>query len=219
MYGFIGKTHNVLHGKIWRCYLKWGGHRRDFTRCFIYSFCVHASFMCHFSAISCEIASFAPQSTTIAHVWRCLLVRTGHSIWQIRGERWDTPFTNFAIMAVFWFFPGLWRLAGIVCLKLFHFGGEKRKWIVLILFCSCGGGRGGSGGDGCSIIPSWHGWRRGNHSGPSLWQKHSICKERRKSYHNDVWLFCLTLAAGPWDPRTGNRLHNGFYTNSQTPHY
>lgn len=40
---------------------------------------------------------------------------------------------------------------------------------------------------------------------PSLWQKHSICKERRKSHHNDVWLFCLTLAAGPWNPWTATQ--------------
>lgn len=152
--------------------------------------------MYRFSALFCEIAGFALQSTFIVYLWLCLLVRAGHSVWRSQGERWNTSFTIFAIMVVFWFFLGFGDYQG---LSLWNYSilAEKKKMDCAdpVLFL---GGR-------LQYYPGLTPLAKRQSQWPSLWQKHSICKERRKSHHNDVWLFCLTLAAGPWDPWTATQ--------------
>lgn len=158
--------------------------------------CLHASFMYHLRALFSEIASFALQSTFIVYLWPCLLVRAGHGIWRSQGERWNTSFTIFAIMVVFWFFLGFGDYQG---LSLWNYSilAEKKKMDCAdpVLFL---GGR-------LQYYPGLTPLAKRQSQWPSLWQKHSICKERRKSHHNDVWLFCLTPAAGPWDPWTATQ--------------
>lgn len=100
-------------------------------------------------------------------------------------------------MVVFWFFLGFGDYQG---LSLWNYSilAEKKKMDCAdpVLFL---GGR-------LQYYPGLTPVAKRQSQWPSLWQKHSICKERRKSHHNDVWLFCLTLAAGPWDPWTATQL-------------
>lgn len=100
--------------------------------------CVHTSFMYRFRALFCKIASFALQSTFFVYLWLCLLVRAGHSIWWSQGERWNTSFTIFCHNGCLLIFPGLWRLPGIVSLKLFHFGREKENGLCWSCFVPVG---------------------------------------------------------------------------------
>lgn len=108
-----------------------------------------------------------------------------------------TPLSRFfAIMVVFWFFLGFGDYQG---LSLWNYSilAEKKKMDcadpVLFLW-----GR-------LQYYPGLTPLAKRQSQWPLLWQKHSICKERRKSHHNDVWLFCLTRAAGPWDPWTATQ--------------
>lgn len=126
-----------------------------------------------------------------------MLVRARHSILCSRGLKVEHLFHGFfAVMVVFWFFQGCWDDQG---LSLWNYSilPEKKKMDcadpVLFLW-----GR-------LRYYPGLTPLAKRQSQWPSLWQKHSICKERRKSHHNDVWLFCLTRAAGPWVPWTAPR--------------
>lgn len=92
------------------------------------------------TALFCEIASFTFQSTFFVYLWLCLLVRARRSICRSQGERWNTTFRIFFFChnGCLLIFPGLWRLPGIVWLKLFHFGREKENGLCWSCFVPAG---------------------------------------------------------------------------------
>lgn len=128
----------MLNVKVWLWCALWGAIMGITLAVSSLVVCVHTSFARHFRAPFCEIASFAFQSTFCVCQWLCLLVRAGHGIWWSQGERWNTYFKIFCHNGCLLIFPALWRLPGIVSLKLFHFGREKENGLCWSCFVPVG---------------------------------------------------------------------------------
>lgn len=140
-----------------------------------------------------------------------VLVRAGHSIWRSQGERWNTSFTIFAIMVVFWFFPGLWRLPGIVSLKLFHFGREKENGLCWSCFVP--------GGTAAVLSRADTGGKEAITVALALTKTLHLQREEEIT---PQWCLTLLPRSGSWALGPMNcytTATNGCYTNAQTPHY